>query len=280
MKSDKSFPQPPVATSSEISEMKDQIKTCTSILYGMNVQSKQQATYDRQNTPGRNYNYPTNGGQVTNDRNNFSGRDLNVMVEVTDSMNVIETEVFQRFRAAGLKLGQKKCSFAASSCVFIGHLISKDGIRPPPDRVKAISDYPRQKNMKELRRLLGLFNWFRKFIPNYSALVFPLTRHLKKEQIFTWRSEQETAFTDLKHKLVSDILSFPKFDLTFRLSVDTSARGIGYLLYQLDPDDETQKPRIIRFGSKSWSPWQQSYGPTQLELLHSYFSTSNLDVQF
>ncbi|CAG2246051.1 unnamed protein product [Mytilus edulis] len=89
-------------------------------------------------------------------------------------------EVFQRFRAAGLKLGPKKCSFAASSCVFLGHLISKDGIRPPPDRVKAISDYPRPKNIKELRRLLGLFNWFRKFIPNYSALVFPLTRLLKK----------------------------------------------------------------------------------------------------
>ncbi|CAG2248537.1 Retrovirus-related Pol polyprotein from transposon 17.6,Retrovirus-related Pol polyprotein from transposon 297 [Mytilus edulis] len=91
-------------------------------------------------------------------------------------------EVFQRFRAAGLKLGPKKCSFAASSCVFLGHLISKDGIRPPPDRVKAISDYPRPKNIKELRRLLGLFNWFRKFIPNYSALVFPLTRLLKKSR--------------------------------------------------------------------------------------------------
>ncbi|VDH94860.1 Hypothetical predicted protein [Mytilus galloprovincialis] len=151
-------------------------------------------------------------------------------------------EVFQRFRPARLKLEPKRCSFAASSCVFLGHLISKDEIRPPHDRVKAISDYPRPKNIKELRRLLGLFNWFRKFIPNYSALVFPLTRLLKKEQIFTWRSEQETAFNDLKHKLVnSDILSFPKFDLTFRLSVDTSARGIGYMLYQLDPDDENTK---------------------------------------
>ncbi|VDI31780.1 Hypothetical predicted protein [Mytilus galloprovincialis] len=53
----------------------------------------------------------------------------------------------------------------------------------------------------------------------------------------------------------------------FRLSVDTSTRGIEYMLYQLDPDDETQKPRIIRFGSKSLSPWQQSYFPTKLELL-------------
>jgi hypothetical protein len=79
-------------------------------------------------------------------------------------------EVFRRFRNAGLKLGPKKCSFAAQSCRFLGHLISKDGIRPPPDRVKAITEYPRPKNVKELRRLLGLFNWFRKFIPNYSDL--------------------------------------------------------------------------------------------------------------
>ena len=177
-------------------------------------------------------------------------------------------EVFRRFRNAGLKLGPKKCSFAAQSCRFLGHLISKDGIRPPPDRVKAITEYPRPKNVKELRRLLGLFNWFRKFIPNYSALVNPLTRLLNKGQLFHWRNEQETAFSDLKQKLTnSEILRFPKYDLTFRLSVDTSSRGIGYMLYQLDPNDNTQKPHIIRFGSKSLSPWQQSYGPTKLELL-------------
>ncbi|CAC5370267.1 unnamed protein product [Mytilus coruscus] len=80
-------------------------------------------------------------------------------------------EVFQRFRDAGLKLEPKKCSFAASACAFLGHLISKDGIRPPPDRVTAISDYPRPKNIKELRRLLRLFNWFRKFIPNYRLIA-------------------------------------------------------------------------------------------------------------
>lgn len=177
-------------------------------------------------------------------------------------------EVFMRFRNAGLKLGPKKCSFAAQSCIFLGHQISKDGIRPPPDRVKAITEFPCPKNVKELRRILGLFNWFRKFISNYSALVHPLTRLLKKGQPFKWQIEQETAFNDLKQKLTnSKILSFPRYDLTFRLSVDTSSRGIGYMLYQFHANDNTQQPRIIRFGSKSLSPWQQSYGPTKLELL-------------
>jgi hypothetical protein len=70
--------------------------------------------------------------------------------------------------------------------------------------VKAITEYPRPKNVKEVRRLLGLFNWFRKFIPNYSALVNPLTRLLKKGQLFHWRNEQETAFSDLKQKIRFD----------------------------------------------------------------------------
>jgi hypothetical protein len=110
-----------------------------------------------------------------------------------------------------LKLGPNKCSFAQESCVFREHLISKDGIRPPPDRVKAIQDYPTLKNIKELRRVVWLFNWFRKYIPNFSVKISPLTRLLKKGQVYHWGSEQQTAFDDLKHNLLnSEVLVFPR----------------------------------------------------------------------
>ena len=177
--------------------------------------------------------------------------------------------VFDRFRLAGLKLRPKKCSFAQSSCVFLGHLISKDGISPPPDRVDAIQNYPAPKNVKEFRRLIGMLNWFRKFIPNFSSKILPLTRLLKKNQLYIWSKEQEIAFTDLKRSLIdSKILAFPNYDLPFRLAVDTSSRGIGYMLYQMHSKEDCEDiPRVIRFGSKSLSKWQQSYGPTKLELL-------------
>ena len=175
-------------------------------------------------------------------------------------------EIFKRFRDAGLKLGQKKCHFASETCIFLGHEISKHGIRPPKDRVKAIVDFPAPQNIKQLRRTIGLFNWFKKFIPNFSAIISPLTKLLKKNQKFEWKIEQSTAFQNLKTHLVNtDNLSFPRFDLPFILAVDTSSKGIGYMLYQKDPTKE--KPNIIRFGSKSLSRWQQSYGPTKLELL-------------
>ena len=176
-------------------------------------------------------------------------------------------EFFDRFRQAGLNLNSKRCSFAQSFVIFLGHHISKDGIRSPPDRVKALSEFPAPKNTKQLRRALGMFNWFRKYINNYSSIVEPLTRLLKKNVNFMWTNEQEMSFKRLKNSLMnSEILSFPRFDLPFVLVVYSST-DIGYILYQRNPDNSDDKVQIIRFGSKSLNTWQKSYGPTKLELL-------------
>ncbi|KAK3089628.1 hypothetical protein FSP39_005185 [Pinctada imbricata] len=174
-------------------------------------------------------------------------------------------EVFSRLQAAGLKINPKKCTFAQSSCVYLGHTISKDGISPPKDRLEAIEKLPIPKNENELRRTMGLFNWFRKFIPNFSAIANPLNKLLRADVRFKWTNDQQIAFDNLKHGLLdSPILAFPRFDLEFRLAVDTSSKGLGYMLYQIHPDGEK---RVVRFGSKGLSKWQQSYGPTKLELL-------------
>ena len=112
---------------------------------------------------------------------------------------------------------------------------------------------------------MGLFNWFRKFIPNYSAIAQPILKLMKKNSKFNWTSEQSSAFTELKRLLKhSSLLSFPRYDLEFRLAVDTSCRGLGYMLYQIH---ENGTSKVVRFGSKGLSHWQTSYGPTKLELL-------------
>ena len=122
-------------------------------------------------------------------------------------------EVFSRLREAGLKLGPSKCRFAKQKCNFLGHEISKDGIRPPAERITAIENYPPPKNLKELRRLLGLFNWFKKFIPNYSAVAFPLFQLTKKIINFRWGKDENDAFEQLKFLLVnSRLLAFPNLN--------------------------------------------------------------------
>lgn len=179
-------------------------------------------------------------------------------------------EVFSRLRNAGLKLGPKKCVFAKDECVFLGHEISKEGIKPPSDRIDAIKYYPIPRNQNELRRTVGLFNWFRKFIPSFSTIAYPLNALLKKGVKFRWTKEHQSAFDTLKSLLVnSKALSFPRYDLEFRLAVDTSSKGVGYMLYQIHEDGNH---RVVRFGSKGLNRYQQSYGPTKLELLGMVFS--------
>ena len=89
--------------------------------------------------------------------------------------------MFYKFRQAGLILGPKKYSFAKDECVFLVHLISRDGIRPPSDRIKTVEDYPILTPAKELQRFFELLNWFRKFIPNFNAISKPLYELLSKE---------------------------------------------------------------------------------------------------
>ena len=174
-------------------------------------------------------------------------------------------EVFDRLKAAGLKIEPKKCHFAQRKCMFLGHEISRDGITPPDSKVEYILNLSPPSNQKELRRIMGLFNWFRKFLPNFSAVAQPLMSLLRKGVKFAWQQKQQSAFEKLKELLKnSSALSFPRFDLDFRISVDTSSHGIGYMLYQIH-EDGTQK--VVRFGSKGLSKWQKSYGPTKLELL-------------
>ncbi|CAG2248036.1 unnamed protein product [Mytilus edulis] len=101
------------------------------------------------------------------------------------------------------------------------------------------------------------------------AEIEPLTKLLRKNAKFRWTSEQENAFTKLKSLLTnSPVLAFPNFHTEFYLAVDTSSKGIGYMLYQYqETASDSKDVSVIRFGSKSLSKWQRSYGPTKLELL-------------
>ena len=90
-------------------------------------------------------------------------------------------EVFDRLRLSGLKFLPHKCTFAQKKCVFLGHEISKDGFKPPSDRLNSIAEYPVPKMLK---LYLGLMNWFKKYIPQYSQLLTHCTNCYVVEKSF------------------------------------------------------------------------------------------------
>ena len=80
-------------------------------------------------------------------------------------------EVFDRLRQAGLKLKPKKCAFGQEEVEFLGHVITDRGIKPNPKRIEIIKNYPVPQNIKQLRSALGLFGYYRVYVPNFSIIA-------------------------------------------------------------------------------------------------------------
>ena len=92
----------------------------------------------------------------------------------------------------------------------MGHIISASGIKPNPEKIKAIVELPRPTNILGLQSFLGLVAFVRKFIPNCSKLIAPLTALLKKGVKFEWNFEREKNFEELKKRLTSaPLLQYP-----------------------------------------------------------------------
>ena len=110
---------------------------------------------------------------------------------------------------------------------YLGHVILEDGVSTDPQKVVAMTDWPRPMNVKALRGFLGLIGYYRRFVKNYSIIGKPLTELLKKEG-FLWGVEAKAAFDMLK-RAMSEVptLSLSDFNQPFVLEIDASNYGLG-----------------------------------------------------
>ena len=152
-------------------------------------------------------------------------------------------QVFQRIREAKVKLNPEKCELG-----FLGHLIGPKGMRPDTEKVKAIQAMPNPQSVRDVRYAMGLFGYYRRFVPNFSKLAAPISRLLNKDTLWNWTSECQDAFDALKHKLTHPLVTMlPEFDRPFKLYVDRSHQGLGAILAQ----DEGNQERIVACASRS-----------------------------
>lgn len=138
--------------------------------------------------------------------------------------------VFQRLRKANLTLKPLKCSFAKAEVTYLGHIISKDGIKVNSSKIEAVKLFPIPQNQHDVRSFLGLANYYRKFVKGYSKVALPLNRLLTKNTPFKWTTECQDALKLLKEKLTNTpLLAYPDFRRQFILSCDASGMAIGYI---------------------------------------------------
>ncbi len=83
--------------------------------------------------------------------------------------------VFSRLHQHGLVLNKAKCEFAKATVDFLGHKLTSDGVAPLQSNVRALMDFPQPSTVKELQGLLGLVNFYRRFISSAARVLLPLT---------------------------------------------------------------------------------------------------------
>lgn len=202
-----------------------------------------------------------------------------------DSHFVHLSNIFDRLRQANLKLNPKKCQFAAQRVEYLGHILSAKGTEANPEKIKVIRSYPRPKTKRQVRAFLGLCNFYRRYVPNFSVLANPLNQLLKKTSKLKWTDKCDSAFQQLKEKLSSPpVLAFPNINKDFRIAVDASGTGIGYVLSQFDDDGNE---RVICYGGRSLHPNEIKWSVTDREGLalveavkhyHPYLANRHFEV--
>jgi hypothetical protein len=125
--------------------------------------------------------------------------------------------IFERLEQADFKIQPDKCVFAIDSIKYLGHIVTKDGVKPDPKKVRAICEYPIQKKtVKDIRSLIGVASYYRRYVQNFTELAKPLTGLTRKYVPFEWAGKQEAAFDRLKNILSAEpLLIYPDHNLIF-----------------------------------------------------------------
>ena len=197
----------------------------------------------------------------------------NVYVFVDDILVASQTEeehvadlrnLFRRLDEHGLRLAVEKCQFYQKELVYLGFHISSSGLQPPRQRVDALAQMSPPKTHKDIQRILGMFGWYQRFIPNYAAVVHPLRMAFNAPE-FVWTQECSAAYDQLKSSLrEASALRFPSPESNeFAITTDASDYAIGACLHQIA--DGQSEP--VDFFSRKLSKSELNYSVFDKELL-------------
>jgi transposase InsO family protein len=180
--------------------------------------------------------------------------------------------LFARLSAYGLLLNLEKCVFGASEANFLGYTVSAAGIKPTVERVRAILEFPQPQTCEELRRFLGMLNFYRKVVPRAAEVQREVNKLLLgpdkiKKTPLEWNPDALASFEECKTTLANcALLAHPLPGAPLAIVTDASDTAMGGALQQLV--DGLWQP--LGFFSRRLSPTQMKYSPYDRELLAIY----------
>uniref|UniRef100_A0ABD2WE69 RNA-directed DNA polymerase n=1 Tax=Trichogramma kaykai TaxID=54128 RepID=A0ABD2WE69_9HYME len=174
-----------------------------------------------------------------------------------------------RAREVNLKLQPEKCNFLKTEVVYLGHVLSEEGVRCDPRKLDAVRKFPTPRNVKQVRQFLGLAGYYRRFIRNFANIAKPLTELQKKNRDFAWTETEQEALNTLKDLLCEGpVLQVANPNLDYIVTSDASKLAIGGYLAQLK--DKVEMP--IGYVSRALSDVEQKYDTYSREALAIVFT--------
>ena len=192
--------------------------------------------------------------------------DILIFAQTKEDLRSITRLVLERLRRHKLYLKAEKCEFERERIEYLGLVISHNQVAMDPAKVAAVADWPRPKDVRDVRSFLGFANFYRRFIEGFSQIARPLFDLTKKDTPFAWSAECSRAFDNLRQRITSSpILAMPNDRQPFRIKADSSDFASGGVLLQLSEVDGKWHP--VSFLSKSLSPVERNYDIYDKELL-------------
>ena len=174
--------------------------------------------------------------------------------------------VLERLRDAELYLKPSKCQFHVQEVGFLGFIVGPRGIQMDPAKVSAITSWPVPTSVHDIRVFLGLANFYRRFIRNFSKAAAPITALLKKNRKFRWTPEAQVAFDSLRTAFTTaPVLRHFDPSLPTVLEADASDYAVGAVISQRDPESGRLHP--ITFYSRKFNSAELNYEIYDKEML-------------
>ena len=186
--------------------------------------------------------------------------DILIYGSTAEEHDLRHPRVLSILQQKNIKLNPDKCKFKWRELTCLGLVLTSGGLRPDPEKVRAMKDIRKPSNVEDLRIFLGIVKYLAKFIKNMSDVTAPLRVLLEKTAVWHWFEEQEKAWQEIKKILCeAPVLAYYDLRKVLVLSVDASSRCLRATLLQ--------EGRPVAYGSKALTKTECNYSQIEKELL-------------
>ena len=168
--------------------------------------------------------------------------------------------VLECARMKGVKFNKEKMKLRQDSVRYMGDLLTADGLKADPEKVKAVVNMPKPANVKQVQRLVGFVNYLAQFLPQLPTVCEPLRKLICKDNKWMWESQQEEAFSTIKDLVIKHpVLTYHDVQKDVTIQCDASDCRLGASLMQ--------EGQPVAYASRALSQTERNYAQIEKDSL-------------